>query len=658
MVNDRNIEELLIQTNPVLDAEELRLSPSEVDARCASILERRGGMQTQTPRTERTGTRQSSRWRKPVLAFGISLVAILIAAGGVALMVGGGDPEVADEPIPSTTTTMQPTTTTLPNVLDGRIAAPAYAEVPSFTGTVEYYEHDPSLAIAGWRATVEIKHSAPMEYEAEVLVEEGEFLTLLGTGTVYFGADSENWVIEQGDSPAWITGMEVEPFRHLLFDGEGTNAAWDEMCGGTPVELGTETIAGQATTHVSCSTALEDYELWIDESTGIVMKMLGPLAPGDMAPYVDRDGGFEFTEIAFGPVATRAAPPVPADDAEFPPFHMEKITEGLDTIEVWYLDEGTVRETVIASSVPSMVGSYTLIADGFLGGCTGSDEQACEWIPLEEAGDYEFGTVIGRPSLDVATAGCEELSQGAIAGRSARRFACSAGEDSHELWYDSETGLLVKEQYSTWGSEVTLLETNPVYPEGIFEFVEMYPDQAPQPELKTGDLAPLWRAPLIGGGEFDLADYRHPIGVPENGSFVVVFNWGPGYCADGCRESLDVFQRLYAEYGRTDWFSETGGFNIEFVTVSEDEETESARVLDRFGITVPAVACWADGNPLCTTPEPNVNPDDASPWYLWGNPIPSTTVLDVTGTVVEVVTGQHGEHEVALFDLLNLISGR
>lgn len=112
MVNDLNVEELLIQTNPVLDPEELRLTPPEVDARCASILERRGAMQTQTPKRESTGVPPPPRWRKPALAFTIGLFGILIAAGGVAWLVGGGEPDVAEAPTVMTATTTPATTTT------------------------------------------------------------------------------------------------------------------------------------------------------------------------------------------------------------------------------------------------------------------------------------------------------------------------------------------------------------------------------------------------------------------------------------------------------------------------------------------------------------------------------------------------------------------
>lgn len=51
--------------------------------------------------------------RKPVLAFVLALFVILIAAGGIALWVGTGDPDVADEP-PATTQAPAPTTTTIP----------------------------------------------------------------------------------------------------------------------------------------------------------------------------------------------------------------------------------------------------------------------------------------------------------------------------------------------------------------------------------------------------------------------------------------------------------------------------------------------------------------------------------------------------------------
>lgn len=142
MVNDLNVEQFLIQANPVLDPEELRLSADEVDARCASILERRGVMQTQTQVRSGAASPPPRRWRQPALAFMVGLLVILIAAGGVALLIGGDDPEVIEDPtvttattIPSSTTTPTTTpTTTLATPLPGPISAPSYAEVPSFTG--------------------------------------------------------------------------------------------------------------------------------------------------------------------------------------------------------------------------------------------------------------------------------------------------------------------------------------------------------------------------------------------------------------------------------------------------------------------------------------------------------------------------------------------
>jgi hypothetical protein len=671
MVNNLNIEELLIQANPVLDSEELRLTASEVDARCASILERRGAMQTQTQTRRDAASPPPRRWRKPALAFIISLLVILIAAGGVALLVGGGDPEVTEDP-PVTTATTAPTTTTPTTVPeagpDGAITTPPYLEVPVFTGVVEYHEHDPALGDPGWQATVAIAWAGPLFYEAEVLMESGETLPLLGAGTVFFGDGLEHWINEPDDLGPWPPGMAIEPFRHLFFDGEGV-AAWDEICQNTSTEIGVEMIAGRAATHVSCSSALEDYELWIDESTGLVMKMAGPLAVGDLSPMVGRDGHFQFIEIGFGPVMEPDTVRTPSVDGEFPPFHMvqEIATElGTDTIEVWYWDSGRARRDVIRSTDESKVGTFNLISDGHISGCiTAENEPGCESVPLSEQPDYDFTTIIGQIPVELMEDNCTELAQGTVVGRPARHFECNVayehvgywrvGAVNHaisEHWYDIATGFRVSHAEDSYSATATLFDVNPTFPGGVFAYNELDFESLHPELLELGEIAPLWSGPLVGGGEFHVGDYRVSEGSPDPGSYLVLFDWFPG-CGDVCFSGLEVMQRLHDEFGDAD--------GIEFLTVSEDIESETVRVLERLSIDVPTVYCWNDPDTVthdqysaCTTPEPGVDPMFASPGYLWGQGV---TVVDEAGRVLEQFAGFPGDYESSLEALVTDIAG-
>ncbi len=717
MVNDSNVEELLVGANPVLDPEQLRLTAEEVDARCAAILEGRGVMQTQTPIRPPAGTPGSPRWRKPALVFAISVLLVLVAVGGVAILTGGGDSEMVDEPSVPTLSVPTPSTTTpttLPEgVLDGRITAPAYGEVPTFTATVQYYEHDPASGDPGWQATVAMTFGGPMRFEAEVLSEQGGRLALGGPGTVFFGDGSASWVIEPGDQGTYSTS-DYEPFRHLFFDGERQVPAWDELCGPNPTELGIETIAGQTTTHVTCSTALEDYELWIDEATGVVMKAMGPLGGPDLSPLVSRDGYFEFTAISFGPVTTPGPPQRQSFDAGYPPFHLVQETAKWwgsqtrsQTIEIWYRDDLTVRRTVIVGGSDDYgTGSYELVADGYIGGCVvgvgwGGE---CHWQQLEESFDenrpFDVDGILWFIPLAVVEENCAEAGQDVVAGRAARRFECDrylvsdatgwhageGGQDLSEHWYDVETGLPlqhrnhfagVAEDRIETGEEVafdafssataTLLEIDPAFPDGIFEYEEIVePPEPPPLPIALGDVAPLFSGPLVGGGEFDLADYRHP-----GGSYVVVFDWSIG-TFDSSADGLDLMERLYGKYGHTDWPAETGGSNIEFVSVGESDVEDVQRVVERLSLEVPTVYCFDKdlvhvvrgvrsgsgvGNAACTTPEPWVDWQGGSPaWDLWNHEPPTTTVIDPDGVVVGHFTGAAADYQADLDALLAAVA--
>ncbi|MDH3606634.1 MAG: hypothetical protein OER12_06530 [Acidimicrobiia bacterium] len=670
MVNDLNVEELLIQTNPVLDPEELRLSANEVDARCASILERRGVMQTQTPSRAPTDAGAPRRWRKPAFAFMVGLLVILIAAGGVALLIGGGDPDVIEEPAvttapttPSTTATATTPTTTPATLLPGPISAPSYAEVPSFAGTVEYFEHDPSLGDPGWQATVVIKHAGPMLYEAEVTIGGPPYLG--NTGSVFLGDGATSWLNEFADMPLSVLS-DFDHFSHLYFDSQRPYPPWDEMCGPEAEVLGTEVLLARTVTHVACSTLVEDHELWVDEESGLVLKMAGPLGIGDYSPSTARDGGFVFTELTFEPVTIAEPPAVPtAQTGEFPPFHMIR-TEWPGVVEWWYRDDVTLRETFIEAEDERWIDTFVLVADGRLAGCS-ADSGGCYNVPLENASDiYPIMMPYSQVPLSLVVDSCSELGSETVAGRSARHFVCDglefvvAGQDYYasanewaysELWFDTETALLVREGGSGTDitMETTLLEVNPAFPVGIFEYEEM--EFGPGAEaLEPGEIAPLWHGPLIGGGEFDLANY-----VGSGGDTVVVFNWFPT-CGDSCLEGLDLMQRLHDEY------DPATGSDIVFVTVSEDIESETARLVQRRGNTVPAVYCVVVleppyQDPACATSVPGVDPWEASPWFLWGNPIPSITVIDSTGVVIGVFTGYPSEYEADLEALLGEIAG-
>jgi hypothetical protein len=552
--------------------------------------------------------------------------------------------------------------------------------VPSFHGTVTYFQHDPALGNPGWQATVSVRFAEPTRFMYTVVEErpgDDDFLFLGGAGTTFIGDGTQIW-LDEGDSdpgvfPIGFLPIEVDSFRHLFYDSESPNPAWDEICGPSPERIGVETIAGRHTSHIACSTTLEDYELWIDEESGVVLKMRGPLAVGDLHPQVGRDGGFEFTEFAIAGVSIPEVKIPPVEIAGFfPPFHMVQEIEfgggSVDTVEYWYRDESTWRETIIASSAPSAVGSFQLVADDQVGQCI-LEEDLCSVDPLE--GDrLLFGLQLPSPTsrvpLEFVGDHCDQLAEETIVGRAAFHFACDGvrfeirgtwvaltdpSVGGSDYWYDKGTGLAVKYAGVGWSWDTRLLELEPVFDDAIFVHQEVE-EQASEPWPDTyvaGDgIVPAWSGPLLDGTTLDLDDFRTLQGSEpgSGGSFVVVYDWFPT-CGPICLDGITDFQKLYEKYGTTDW-SVTGGFNIEFVSVVDDDVSVAQRTNERLGITVPTVACFADEidaakghNALCT-------PD--SPWNFWSIPVPSWTVMDTGGFFVYGVTGR--DYDFAELDKL------
>ncbi|MBW2551864.1 MAG: hypothetical protein JRE73_14120 [Deltaproteobacteria bacterium] len=623
-----------------------------------------------------TSSEPRSRWWVAVVA----AAAVLALIGGTTWILGGDAPEVADE---STVTTVAPsvTATTIAAPLPtGPVNPAAYADVPSFYGTVTYFQHDPALGSPGWQATVSVRFAEPMRFMYTVVEErpgDGDSLFLGGPGTIFIGDGTQIWLDEADDLPPLQT-QQRGLFRHLFYDSESPSPAWDEICGASPERIGVETIAGRPTSHIACSTALEDYELWIDEESGVVLKMRGPLFVGDLHPQVDRDGGFEFTEFA---IAGVSIPEVKIPQVEiagvFPPHHMIRTNDpgshGASTVEYWYLDDGTLRQTVIAGSGPEIaVGLFTVAADGQISTCDPNGyEGACTTQTVEHDGDYFIPLPSDEVPIELVGDHCDELPDDTIAGRTAKHFSCSgvwfehrgywfAGTDPQEpdseYWFDLGTGLAVGFANDFWSWQVDLLGVNPTFPEGIFE--HDLPTLTKNPYV-LGDgivnaIVPAWSGPLIDGTMVNLEEFRRPPDQPgpvPGTSFVVVYDWFPT-CGPICLEGIADFQTLYEKYGTTDWDAATGGYSIEFLSVVEDVVSVAQRTNERLGITVPTVSCFIeegahDQIDVCT-PE--------NPWNLWGNALPSWTVMDTGGFFVYGVTGRDYDF-AALDSLLAEISG-
>jgi hypothetical protein len=192
---------------------------------------------------------------------------------------------------------------------------------------------------------------------------------------------------------------------------------------------------------------------------------------------------------------TTAAPPTTnvrsAPVSEFPPFHIAT-SSPTGTSETWYLDEDTIRQTVIEATEADRVGTFSLVADGYSSVCS-TDQRVCRRRDI--AGSSVRAFWLWAPVALVEET-CTEGVMDTIAGRSARHFVCDGvtfvhedgdprqGDGDHwvarddsgrrELWFDSATDIRVKILLSDgYFEEATLLEIDPVFPSSIFEYEEM-----------------------------------------------------------------------------------------------------------------------------------------------------------------------------------------
>jgi peroxiredoxin len=310
------LEAAVRQANPVPELGDLSGS-AESAAVALLIREKRDAMTTtrtpQLPTSESPPSRPASiRRRIPAFVLGLAMT-LLVIGGAVVLRPGGGAGPVDQ---PSTTATSPPTTQPAPLDL-ATLVFPA-EDVPPFAARI-VYEMNP-LGTEEWipvgaRMSVRVLFESPQRYLYEVLSVEsaaGGTEAFGAAGLSILGDGEQAWIMEPGAAAAaWAENFA--PVADLLWNSGFP--AWDEICtDGQFTALGVEEVAGRMTSHGRCSTLTDDYELWVDTSTGIVMKLRGVLGPRDLIPSTAREGGFEITafelgEVVLPPVSGPAPPP-------------------------------------------------------------------------------------------------------------------------------------------------------------------------------------------------------------------------------------------------------------------------------------------------------------------------------------------------------------
>ena len=247
----------------------------------------------------RGSLRRGPKRRRPGWAVALAAVAVvLILLGSVAVMSRlFGDPRVADEPDPVTTTTVVSE--------EGSFLGVPLQPTRPFRATVPFLlspgDGDPT---PGDDPEVIISYAGPgaglrVDVVADDLLPSstgpGSFLVFDGTRAGTYLADRDMFVTFPADEAAELLGNL----------GEFGWDLWAQRCMSGDVEqVSEEMLADRATMHVSCIYIRGGFDVWVDTETGVVMKFT---APGSAVPRpISRElnifrGAVEVVDIDYAP---------------------------------------------------------------------------------------------------------------------------------------------------------------------------------------------------------------------------------------------------------------------------------------------------------------------------------------------------------------------
>lgn len=542
------------------------------------------------------------RLRGPVMAFGVLVILVALIAFA-AYLLPSTDPVIEElEP----TTTVAPTTV-VPTTIPGALPSFVPSDLPPFRATVRYADAD--VPQGEFTAEVVYSYGGNGQFRrqiASVNVPEfhwgqpGDYYVTDGASTAHF---------YEGRFIGGPEGAVTDLLGPLFWTGGLDN--WDQTCRGSDFEiLPTQQIAGRQAIHARCSTLADDWELWVDAATGLVLKAEGEIPGGDFTI----GEAFEVVTVDYAPVFEPGVFDIPATEPPGPPipvvegsiyfvtsdsYHESVSESGFESQvvqAVWYLDENTWRKEVLDASVgfPQPPGTFTVWANGQafehrpdnnLWEMDTASRSPLEVFPSSDCNDTGRCVVWGE-----GLTGCEVNPGELLIGRSATRYSCvrlnpdSPDPDLFEIWIDADTGLTLRLETSsqngleTSSFEVLEIDFEPSFTSDLFEqscptsdcqsAEEVSKDPWSWVTLKQGEVAPSWTGDLIGGGRFDLAS------LPARPA---IFYFWYDYC---CLEELAEFQEL----------ADSWSDRVEFVAVvlAGDGET-AARILDRGAFTFPMV---------------------------------------------------------------------
>ena len=419
-----------------------------------------------------------------------------------------------------------------------RQARRAFAEAPPFeaTLTVDLNPDGSSPGVPkGATATVRISYGGANRFRTQIDAVAPRFPSATSPGSyeVFDGHtvarfDSERNRFDSSPAPSGFRPLDY-------FSWRGAYPNWERICSAPGSEvLADGEVAGRGTRHIRCGDFRGDtWELWIDDETGLLLKIVGPVAGDDLfldlGSGASSKGGFEVERLRLDP-SFRArtfstSAPVGATDfqarlraaaARVPPFHatLEGRSQGKTYVdEVWWLSHERWRHEVLVGQDPAWPGG----AGSFVVSSGGAPES---YNARENSYSRSTFSATADPIVpllplwpDYSSAVCPIVRGGRVAGREAVHRRCNG----YEVWLDGSTGLVLRYESPAYELLVRSVEYQPAIPPGTFAF-EPPPGarSADQPQrdpyyktaLAPGKHAPTWAANALGGRTFDVADLR------------------------------------------------------------------------------------------------------------------------------------------------------